>query len=302
MLMTPHNYHYFANANNFSGIYDQICRDMLSDGADIDTGHWQAIAETAMTKSRELQYVNIVMDLPPTAGSLAAMIEPNLPWADEHFAERVGGKPLNPPPSHENWPFAQKGNEEHTDSLGAFSHSYPERLWPKFAGGKFEGFEKNEDGGPWVGHEGVRYKYGDLSDAVELLVKHPHSRQCFVPLWFPEDLYAAAVEEVRVPCTLGYHFMLRRDRLHCLYPMRSCDLLRYFRDDAYMAGRLLQWMLEQARTKSHKNGSEDKSPWDLVEVGQLTMVISSLHIFDGDVPNLVKKYSVERGARHASRK
>jgi hypothetical protein len=283
-MLLPHNYHYYANTVNFNAAYDDIAMDLLNDGVKVDTGHWQAQTGTPMTQSVELQYVNLVVEMPPTAGSLAAMVKPNLPWADEHFAERVSGIPYNPPPSHVDWPYAQKDNAEHVNEAGKFSHTYPERLWPKT---------------PEIDVEsariGIRFEYGDLGDAVELLGKHPHTRQCFVPLWFPEDLYAATYDRERVPCTLGYHFMMRKDRLHCFYPMRSCDLLRYFRDDLYMAGRLQQWMLERVRLLTAND--EGKSPWDLVEVGQLVMLMCSLHCFEGDLPMLKQKYGrTKRGA------
>ena len=153
-----------------------------------------------------------------------------------------------------------------------FSHSYPERLWPTEAGA-------------WAsnGPIGIRYPAGDLSDLVQLLVREPHTRQAYVPLWFPEDL-TAANELQRVPCTLGYHFILRNRRLNCFYPMRSLDWLRYFRDDAYMAGRLCQWVIGECQDRSSEN-----SHWRDVVPGLLTMHVVSLHVFEGDVPGIRRK-------------
>lgn len=113
---------------------------------------------------------------------------------------------------------------------------------------------------------GIRFYYGDLADLVLLLKENPRSRQAYLPVWFPEDL-TAAVEGERVPCTLGYHFMVTPDqKLDCMYPMRSCDFIRFFRDDIYMAGRLMQWIGEQIK----------------VDAGVLTMHIANLHAFVGD--------------------
>ena len=50
----------------------------------------------------------MVEDLP----TLVDQIKPNLPWANDHFEERVGGLPLNPPPSNEWWPFNRKKNQQ----------------------------------------------------------------------------------------------------------------------------------------------------------------------------------------------
>jgi thymidylate synthase len=81
---------------------------------------------------------------------------------------------------------------------------------------------------------------------IDLLRDRPTTRQAFIPIWFPEDTGAHHGE--RVPCTLGYHLMARDGRLKIVYYMRSCDFLRHFRDDVYMAGRLCQWVCERRAT------------------------------------------------------
>ena len=185
----------------------------------------------------------------------AKVVQPNLPWAEDHFRERVSGTPVNPPPSHEYWPFNRQANKEHTDSEGRFSHTYPERFWPKHAGGNF------------VDHQGIRFAYGDLQDLLLILEKNPFTRQAYLPVWFPEDLDAARQGE-RVPCTLGYHFLqVRPGMLDCTYFMRSCDFLRFWQDDIYMAGRLLQWVAMN---------------FSNLEVGTLHVHLANLHAFVGD--------------------
>ena len=99
---------------------------------------------------------------------------------------------------------------------------------------------------------------------------------------------ATSLEE-RVPCTLGYHFMLRDDQLHCFYPMRSVDFVRYLRDDLYMAGRLVQHLIKQLRVREVADGFTDISTpgyWETIMPGNLEFFASSMHIFEGDVPKL----------------
>jgi len=203
-------------------------------------------------------------------------VKPNLPWAEDHFLERVSGEPLNPPASEAWWPYARAGNAEHKNGE-KFHHTYPERIWPKGAG---DGVQWENDlpyvndlHFGWVRHHnhGIRYAYGDLKDVVDQLAKNPLTRQAYLPIWFPEDTGACGVEGQRVPCTLGYHFLSRFGRMDIVYYIRSCDLLRHFTDDVYMAARLLQWMCYQLNARSH----------DIVP-GKLVMHISSLHIFRGD--------------------
>jgi thymidylate synthase len=116
----------------------------------------------------------------------------------------------------------------------------------------------------FVPHNGIRYEYGDLMDVVEQLRKNLYTRQAVLPVFFPED--TGNINNVRVPCSLHYHFMFRQGLLHMRYDMRSCDFVRHFRDDVYLAARLLQWM-----------GQQIEQPH-----GKLYVTIGSLHAMEGD--------------------
>lgn len=194
--------------------------------------------------------------IPHTIVGLKSEINPNLPWADEHFEERVSGKPLNPPPSHVHWPFASKKNQDHLNN-NKFSHTYPERFWPK---------ELVEE--PWQGVQGIRYNYGDLTDLVELMNKDLETRQAYLPIWFPEDTGAVAGQ--RVPCSLGYHFIVRENYLHMNYYIRSCDFIRHFNDDIYLACRLNHWIVNELM---------QLQPNKIIKPGIFNMYITSLHCF-----------------------
>jgi len=152
-----------------------------------------------------------------------------------------------------------------SSQLPRFSHTYPERFWPP------RGF-------------GIRYPYGNLDSVVNLLARDPYTRQATFPIFFPED--TGASHKGRIPCTLLYHFLMRRGRLNLFYDIRSCDCLRHFQDDVYLACRLLLWVLERL----HDKGSEF---WARVTPGQLVMNVYSFHIFKVDIP--VLKYRLERG-------
>jgi thymidylate synthase len=128
---------------------------------------------------------------------------------------------------------------------------------------------------------GIRYDYGDLNDVVDLLARSPATRQAVLPVWFPED--TGAVHGERVPCSLFYHFIVRDQRLHVVYSIRSCDLFRHFRDDVYLTCRLGQWVLEQLRAKE---ASKYGGMWAGVQMGTLTMHITSLHIFEAELKKL----------------
>lgn len=247
-------------------------RMMVNKGEKVDVGQWQStdISDKPEMVTRELSHVSLsfgwlVRDW--DVEGMQALIPANQPWAETHFQERVSGVPHNPPPSHKLWPFAQADNEKWVDG-DKFSHTYPERMWPKQAG------YFTLDTGEAVDAYGLRFLYGDLHDVMSLLIDHPYTRQAFLPIWFPED--TGVVHGERVPCTLGYHFMIRNGLLTMTYYMRSCDLRRHFTDDVYLAARLAQWISDQI----------SETLWERHEMrvrsGLLNMHIASLHIFEGD--------------------
>lgn len=219
-----------------------------------------------------------------TLGTLQEDIKPNLPWADDHFLERVCGAPINPGVEWANWPYGKSAATFLVD--GKFNHNYMERYWPKYAG---ECDVPTTTAAEWdeltekytsiaSGNVGIKYQYGDLNDVVDLLVQDPYTRQAYLPIWFPEDTGGGSK---RAPCTIGYHFIMRDGLLDVDYHIRSCDFVRHFRDDLYLTVRLLLWVLDRCR---------DKDPrWDDVRPGKFLMQIGSLHIFRNDYQMLFGK-------------
>ena len=244
----------------FGRISDAILwtKECLKDyGRTVKTERWQGIPSP--DDMFEYLFHSFKAEIPVGVDQLVKEARPNLPWADEHLNERIGGLPLNPPPSHVNWPFAQKNNEKFGGTT-KFSHTYPERIWPKFASDK-----------PNSKLSGIRYEYGDFDDVIDLLQREPYTRQAFLPIWFPED--TGSVHGERVPCTIGYHFIRRNNYLHVVYYIRSCDYIRHFRDDIYLACRKVQWAIEKLKEKDYDN-------WKDVIPGYLSMHITSLHCFN----------------------
>lgn len=204
-------------------------------------------------------------------------IKPNLPWADRHFEEeRVSREPINPGETWKIWPYARSAatHLREGENVPAYDHSYAERYWPKYGTAEH----------PNRTMEGLRFEYGDLDDLVSILIDDPLSRQAYLPIFFPEDTWAATKSK-RVPCTLGYHFICRNEMFHVVYPMRSCDFVRHWRDDVYLTIRLLLWVLEELRFRCPEN-------WIDVWPGTLRMHMTSLHMFKQDQINL--RHQMER--------
>lgn len=210
-------------------------------------------------------------------------VKPNLPWADNHFAERVCGEPINPGVEWANWPWGASA-DKFRDSTGQFNHNYMERYWPKHAGQTPDGtYVSRTADRPWRdAHMGIRNEYGDLNDLVDQLVKNPQSRQEWFPIFHPEDV--GEVVGGRKPCSLGYQFWARGGRLHVYYPLRSCDFFHHMQDDIYLTIRLLLWVLNECRKRDNTAGY-----WNEIKPGTFTMHCTSLHVFANDMIAMKKE-------------
>lgn len=242
--------------------------ERLLESTPIHRGSWQTldVAGSSLHETWELRNASLFYTVPEKPGELVIEVQPDFPWAEEHHLERVGGEPLNPSPSYLRWPHHSGSSARHLDASERFSHTYPERFWPKRAG--YAAVTGGTNSGIW-------YQYGDLAGVVEQLVANPLTRQAVLPVWFPEDTGAT---DRRVPCSLSYHFMADGDgRLSVWYALRACDFVRHFHNDAYFACRLLQWMTEQVNKHMDTR---------MFQLGELNMTISSLHAFRGDAEKL----------------
>lgn len=254
----------------FHGALNSIEQEMKDESYEIHTEQWQANDITDMPEAlmREIMNVSFTVHMNPKAilNQLREDIKPNLPWADDHFEERVCGEPLNPGKEWENWPWA-KSADRHRMHNGEFNHNYMERYWPKYAN-----HEEPPEIDPYI-NRGIRHNYGDLQDVIDLLVDQPLTRQAYLPVWFPED--TGLQNTGRKPCSLGYQFIVRKYRMSIHYFIRSCDYYRHLRDDIYLTVRLLIWVLGKCRFA-------DPLMFKSIKLGDFHMHITSLHMFIGD--------------------
>ncbi len=225
---------------------DKVIEYVVNNSKRVESRTWQG--KDLNGGMMEVLHFNEEFILGDTEDIAARFFKPKLPWADIHFAERVSGKPLNPPPSHILW---APGTKEFLEAGKKFSHSYPERFWSRSL------------------HRGIRYDIADLNTLVRVLRNNPKTRQAYLPMFFPEDLTAAEMGD-RVPCSLGWQFIVRDGIMDCFYPIRSCDIFRHLRNDLYLANLLVLWVLEKSGIQAIP--------------GRLIFHATSLHCFVADVP------------------
>jgi len=220
-------------------------------GREIGESKWQSVESPDVML--EVQNVFFQSKIPHLKMELAEQTGADLPWSEDHFKERISGKPLNPGSEYKNWPYYRPSLDDSRfrSKGGMFSHTYMERYWPPKK-------------------KGIRYKNGDLRDIIQRLKEDPYTRQAYLSIWHPED---QSNNDVRLPCTLGYWFNYRKSVLNCTYHIRSCDAIRHFRNDIYMTCRLVQYIVREIG----------------INPGELSMWIGSFHVFKTEKWKIKKK-------------
>jgi len=274
---------------NFSEAVARARLELINRSHQVHSANWQGVDVSQKPEAQMHELLNWAFQIPLNGNESLSHwrqdICPNIPWADKHFEERVGRNPLNPGEQWKNWPWGNSADKFRTQEGGRFDHTYSERFWPRYAGITPGGIIDGHGGGPrLIGNEpplkGIRFRYSDLDDLVGHLAVDPLSRQAYLPIWFPED---GSPEARRKPCTLGYWFIMRGGFLHIHYPIRSCDIVRHFQDDCYMAVRLMLWILDRLR---ERETSGRGNVWKNVKPGMYSMWIGSFHCFVNDLRKL----------------
>jgi thymidylate synthase len=233
---------------------ENLIRILLYSGKPVPSAKWQASQLEKQAVMIEVSDIFATMQMESSIDGLKVATRADLPWAEEHFMERIGGEATNPGISYLSWPYC--GDFSLFLKDGKFSHTYQERFWPKPI-------------------KGIRYDAGNWLDVVTRLCEDPTSRQAYLSIWHPED---QSNNGVRVPCSLGYWFRVKDGELNVTYFLRSCDARRHLRNDIYMAQRLAQAMLSFLLSSKHDVG-----------LGKLNIWIGSLHCFETDIYSLQKQ-------------
>lgn len=171
------------------------------------------------------------------------------PWADAEFEERV----------YDPW---------NRDEVGGGTYS-PDFVNPGTA------WETRKEVWTEFMHDGrMAYTYNErfwnndqLRKIIDRLKEDHDSRQLWLSVWDPcidpDNLGGVS----RVPCSLGYNFQFRDGKLNIHYVMRSCDFSTHFRNDVYLAIKLLEYVAKEAG----------------LEVGNFTHSMFSLHVYKKDI-------------------
>ena len=168
-------------------------------------------------------------------------------YCKQEIKDRCGGKPLNPGNSYkirlDMWnKFLEKNNK--------FSYQYAERLWNK----------------------------NQFENVINCLKKDSGTRQAVLSIWNsdkdmkPEKTGGGN----RIPCSLNYQFLIRNNRLHCIYSMRSNSAIEHCPIDLYCTTGLMKYVVERL-----------KKNYPSLKVGSLTYICGSFHCFQWNLKDWV---------------
>lgn len=162
-----------------------------------------------------------------------------LNYCNQEIADRCSGQMLNPGNSYkiraDYWSNFLEGDDK-------FSYQYAERL-----------------------------NMNDQFEAViDCLRKDPGTRQAVLSMWYPEkDMIPSKLGGGnRIPCTLNYQFMIRNDRLHCVYHMRSSNFFEHLPIDLICTAGMMSYIVTKLR-----------DTYPELKVGSLSYLGGSLHGF-----------------------
>lgn len=170
-----------------------------------------------------------------------------LKYCQQEIKDRCSGKPLNPGNSYKIRPDMWNKFLENDHK---FSYQYAERFWTN----------------------------NQFETVINILKKDKGTRQAVLSVWNPSlDMVENKLGGGnRIPCSLNYQFLIRNDKLHCIYSMRSNDALGHHVIDLYVATGLMEYVVKRLK-KVYPN----------LKVGSLTYMCGSFHVFHWDVKNWV---------------
>lgn len=133
------------------------------------------------------------------------------------------------------------------------------------------------------------YRYAErMKGAVEILaiqlLRAPDTRRAYWPVFWHEDVYRSHAP-TRVPCSLGYQFLIRKVNedlvLYLLYYQRSADFEHFWLSDVWLAQQFQSFL----RIKII-NLAGESSPLCSLQMGTFIHFIASFHLFDDELKEI----------------
>lgn len=227
----------------------EINRELKINGITIPVKHYQNIqlsGEDQLTK--ELIGVNFIINKPWL--NKREMLEFIFPdeidkmekYCIQEFEDRINRSGLNPGNSYkirlDLWQSLMS-----KDVINKFDYTYSER---------------------------INYKK-QLDNVISTLKEDINSRQAMIMIFRPDDMEKTG-GNTRIPCSISYQFLIRNNRLHIIYYIRSNDYFKHFAIDIYLTNSMQMYIVEQL-----------KPYYNNLQCGTLNYYAGSLHAYNEDL-------------------
>src|SRR5690606_15120654 len=121
---------------NYMNALKYVEGEYLQNAKKVHSARWQGvdISKKPEMATFEALHVSFAVNMTTYGFNMEAVAEdvkPNMPWAEDHFLERVCGHPINPGTQWKKWPYGQSAAKFLEG--GRFNHNYMERYWPRYA-------------------------------------------------------------------------------------------------------------------------------------------------------------------------
>lgn len=232
----------------------EIGRELKSSGITVPIKHYQNIAlEGDNMNTKELIGVNFIISKPQLKkkemldfmfGSDSNNIED---YCKQEILDRVDRNCLNP------------GN----------SYKIRLDLWQKLMS------KKDSNKFDYTYSERINY-LNQLDNAIAALKEDEHTRRAMIMVFRPDDTEKSSGFATRIPCSVSYQFIIRNNKLMCLYHIRSNDIFKHFCIDIWLTNALQEYIVEQL-----------KDTYPNLKVGPLNYYCGSLHAYNEDLSKWV---------------
>lgn len=241
----------------------EVDRELASSGITVPVKHYQnQILEGEDQLTKELIGVEFTITHPQegVGEMLEFMFKDEakniLDYCNKEFGDRLNPEGVNPGESYkireDLWQKLMSKTSE-----GKFDYTYSERYHPH---------ARNENG----------YQFNQVQEVIDTLKEDEHSRRAMLMVFFPEDTLRASGAATRIPCSVSYQFLIRNNKLQCIYYIRSNDYFKHFPIDITLTSMLMEWV----RTSLMET-------YPGLKPGALHYFAGSLHAYNEDLKNWV---------------
>ena len=213
----------------------EVERDLFEMGIQVQSSTMQDkdVHDDEGYSTLELFSYGYMVTAPEKIDDMVEYLKGSMRWLVAELMERLAPEYLNPGKA---WELRREVWEEFIHD-GQFAYTYNER-------------------------------YRDQLDKVVMeLQKRLTTRQAIITMYDRHQDMMNLGGHGRIPCSMYYQFYIRKDQLHAIYTMRSCDFLTHFAHDVWLAMKL------QEHIARHVG----------LPVGTFTHFVGSLHAYKKDM-------------------